>query len=257
MSTNIIQVPTDKRYKLKNLFNDVYEFPMINSVLEGYMGNAWSDSIDNPSVCQLSLSGYTIFAGDSKCPTALGLVKSLTNPVTVLPSSPYWSELIKVQYDSKISIITRHDFTPDNLNYEHVKGFLSKLPEGFQVKPMNVEIAKKLQKEEWSEDFIKNFKSPEDFCKRGVGYCIIHNGNIVSGASSCSIFAGGIEIEIDTNTAFRGKGLATTAAAALILYCLDNNIYPSWDSSNPVSIGLALKFGYRIKKTYQVTRINC
>lgn len=49
----------------------------------------------------------------------------------------------------------------------------------------------------------------------------------------------------EARLAFRGRGLAAVAAAALIRECLRLGLEPSWSASNPVSKRLALRLGYR------------
>ena len=43
-----------------------------------------------------------------------------------------------------------------------------------------------------------------------------------------------------------------SAAAKLMLACLDRQLYPSWDAQNPVSDNLAKKLGYRFDREYPV-----
>ena len=79
---------------------------------------------------------------------------------------------------------------------------------------------------------------------------IIKDGRIVSGASSYSRYNEGIEIEVDTVPDERRKNLATIVCAALILRCLDENLYPSWDAQNINSVHLAEKLGYEFDHEY-------
>ncbi len=60
----------------------------------------------------------------------------------------------------------------------------------------------------------------------------------------------GIEIEVATNYNHRRKGLATIVSAALILDCLEKEIYPNWDAANTTSAKLAEKLGYVFDKAY-------
>jgi len=46
---------------------------------------------------------------------------------------------------------------------------------------------------------------------------ILHQGRFVSGASSAAVGGGKFEIEIQTRSEFRRRGLARAVAAALIL----------------------------------------
>ena len=57
----------------------------------------------------------------------------------------------------------------------------------------------------------------------------------------------------------RRKGLAAAACAALILRCLDEGLYPSWDAQNMNSVHLAEKLGYELDHeytAYEVTDVN-
>ncbi len=71
----------------------------------------------------------------------------------------------------------------------------------------------------------------------------MYKGEVVCGASSYSIYDSGIEIEVATNYNHRRKGLATIVSAALILDCLEKEIYPNWDAANTTSAKLAEKLG--------------
>ena len=79
---------------------------------------------------------------------------------------------------------------------------------------------------------------------------------MVAGASSYSRYNDGIEIEIDTKTEHRRKGLASVCGAKLILECLDRDLYPSWDAQNMWSVGLAEKLGYHYSHTYTAYEIT-
>ena len=73
---------------------------------------------------------------------------------------------------------------------------------------------------------------------------------IVAGASSFSRYKEGIEIEVDTVPEERRNGFATIACAALILRCLREGLYPSWDAQNMNSVHLSEKLGYEFDHEY-------
>ncbi len=54
----------------------------------------------------------------------------------------------------------------------------------------------------------------------------------------------------------RRKGLATIACAALILRCLDEGLYPSWDAQNMNSVHLAEKLGYEFDHEYTAYEVS-
>ena len=84
----------------------------------------------------------------------------------------------------------------------------------------------------------------------GRGMVILRDGKIVSGASSYTRYQEGIEIEVDTVPAERRKHLATIVCSALILNCLEEGLYPSWDAQNMNSVHLAEKLGYEYDHEY-------
>ncbi|HSJ37158.1 MAG TPA: GNAT family N-acetyltransferase, partial [Planococcus sp. (in: firmicutes)] len=59
-----------------------------------------------------------------------------------------------------------------------------------------------------------------------------------------------------TDPQYQRKGLAAITASALILDCLDNGLYPSWDAANAESAKLAEKLGYIFKETYDTYFID-
>ena len=87
-----------------------------------------------------------------------------------------------------------------------------------------------LQKGEWSHDLCSQFADYADYERRGIGVAALYQGTPVAGASSYTVYRGGIEIEIDTRVDFRRQGLATACGARLILNCLERGLYPSWDA---------------------------
>ena len=85
---------------------------------------------------------------------------------------------------------------------------------------------------------------------------ILKSGRIAAGASSYTRYNEGIEIEVDTTEEERRKGLATIASAALILRCLDEGLYPSWDAQNMNSLRLAEKLGYEFDHEYTAYEVS-
>ena len=99
-------------------------------------------------------------------------------------------------------------------------------------------------------DFVSAFESKEKYLEDGMGAVILKDGKIVSGASSYTRYREGIEIEVDTIESERRKHLAMVACSALILRCLDEGLYPSWDAQNMGSVHLSEKLGYEFDHEY-------
>lgn len=120
----------------------------------------------------------------------------------------------------------------------------------YELRMIDRDIYNDITGNKWSSDLCSQFKNFEEYSKNGIGVVALHNGQVVSGASSYTIYDEGIEIEIDTREDYRRKGLALACGAKLILECLKNNLYPSWDAQNKGSVALAEKLGYHFNKEY-------
>lgn len=90
------------------------------------------------------------------------------------------------------------------------------------------------------------------FFEQGLGFVVVRDGKAVSGAATAIRFREGIEIETDTVRSERHKGLASAVCAKLILSCLSEDLYPSWDALNWMSVMLAEKLGYEFDREYFV-----
>ena len=108
----------------------------------------------------------------------------------------------------------------------------------------------------WNRDLVSQYPVWDTYQALGLGVAVLRGKTLVAGASSYASFDGGIEIEIDTKPEERRRGLARACGAALILECLDQNLYPSWDAHDAVSLSLARQLGYQPDKPY-LTFLRC
>lgn len=234
------------REKLAALFAD-WEETMVWSCLQGVMGRLVGNGDDTAAVI---VSGdFSFFAGrpDEK------LIALAPGPILV-PRDEAWSAAIEVFYGPRAVRETRYAIKkePDVFNREKLAAFAAAIPTGYTLRAIDEAMVSVLQKEEWSEDFCSNFDGPSDFICRGLGVAALYDGVPVAGASSYTVYQGGIEIEIDTREDHRGRGLATACGARLILACLDRGLYPSWDAYDLRSVHLAEKLGYHPAGPYPV-----
>ena len=127
---------------------------------------------------------------------------------------------------------------------------VKKLPAGYELKEIDAEIYDMCLADPVSADFVSSFETKDKYLKWGRGMVIMKDGRILAGASSYTSYKGGIEIEVDTVQEERRKGLATIVCSALILKCLEEGLYPSWDAQNMGSVHLAEKLGYEFDHEY-------
>lgn len=261
MITIIYKADVKSNFNLRNqliaMFEDMND-TLILSCLQGHMGEIWVDDIKSPTVAQALVGIFVFYAGDTNSKVADELLCNIPENILAIVNTHDWKHHIETLHRNCIEKFQRYAFKKDvtKLNYNHIQSFLSILPEGYELKKVDEIIINKLSFQELSEDLIGQFESIDDFMNRGYGFCILYNGEVVCGATSFSIYDGGIEIEVDTNVNHRRKGLATVASSALILDCLEIGIYPNWDAANLDSVNLAQKFGYVLHKPYDTYYIN-
>ncbi len=92
------------------------------------------------------------------------------------------------------------------------------------------------------------FTNEEDFLKRGFAFCVLYKGELASMAFSAFCFPAQVELGIETDSRFRGKGFAEMVCAAFIDHCLERNVEPVWACrrANNASYQLAQKLGFEL-----------
>lgn len=239
-------------HKIAPIFNG-WNKTMIWSCLQGYMGNAWADDIQNPKSAKIIIGDFCFFAGVPNLELVKNIPDNYTSPcILMIPGSDEWEILIEEEYKDNCNKFMRYSFKKelDVFDAQKLKTYVSSLPEEYIIQKIDEEHFNNIMMEQWSKDLCSQFSSYRHYERLGQGFVVTHNSNIVCGASSYTVYDKGIEIEIDTKEEYRRKGLALACASKLILECLNNGIYPSWDSANRASAELAGKLGYHFESEY-------
>ncbi|MGC9357147.1 MAG: GNAT family N-acetyltransferase [Anaerolineae bacterium] len=96
------------------------------------------------------------------------------------------------------------------------------------------------------------------FVENGFGYCLVHEGTIVSWC--LSVYNSGDDYELGLATAidYRRRGYATLVAAACIEHCKTQNWTPHWHcwDANIGSIRVAERVGFKDAMHYTVYRFE-
>lgn len=237
----------NNKKQLANLFEN-WEETMIYSCLQGIMGEILVDNEENPRSALARLGHFGFLAGQPN----QKLIEDCKNDCQiVVPQHEGWVELLDTHYSDVAHAFTRYATKKDTVfDTNQLKKYVLALPEDFMIKVIDETIYEQCLQEEWSRDLVGNYKDVADFLKLGIGYVILFDNKIVSGASSFSTYSSGIEIEVITHPDFRQKGLAKIVSSQLILACLEKNIYPSWDAHTKTSLDLAEKLGYEFSHEY-------
>lgn len=225
---------------------DGWEETMIWSCLQGYMGTL---TAAGPDSARITVGDFCFFAGrpDQE------LIQTAAAPILV-PRDEQWQRMIKNVRGDHVFLAYRYATCKeaDVFDREHLQSLVRSLPTEYELRPIDEGLYTGLVRQEWSRDLCSQFNGCEDYLARGIGVAAICRGIPAAGASSYTVYSGGIEIEIDTAPGHRRRGLAAACGAQLILECLDRGLYPSWDAHDLRSASLAQKLGYRLDRPYPV-----
>lgn len=233
---------------IQNIFKNNSK-TFILSCVQDIMGKIYVDNTCDPKAAMAVLGDFYFPAG---IPNKLLLSKFDEKEYRIIvPENKYWEVLIENIYKHRAVKIIRYAMKNEKgFDTEKLEKIKSSLSEEYTIKLIDEELFNLCLKEDWSRDLVSQFKTYENYKNLGLGFVILKDNKIISGASSYSRYDKGIEIEIDTKENYRRKGLAYICGAALILESLKRGLYPSWDAHNKESLALAEKLGYSLDYEY-------
>ena len=232
--------------KVRSLFEGWQE-TLIWSCLQGVMGKVFVTDTENPRSALAFVGCFGFYAGKPD----RELVKNKPEGfIIMVPQNEDWALLIEECFPSAKRVI-RYAIRKDTcFDPAALQNYVDRLPEGYELRAIDAELYDQCLKDPVTRDFVASFDTKEKYLELGRGMVITRDGRIVSGASSYIRYKEGIEIEVDTVEAERRKHLATTVCAALILRCMKEGLYPSWDAQNMNSVHLSEKLGYEFDHEY-------
>ena len=232
---------------------DGWQETLIWSCLQKVMGKIFVTDPANPESAMAFVGCFAFVAGRPDRELVLAKPEGF---VIMAPQNEAWASLIEECFpDAKKA--TRYAIRKDTrFDEAALQQLAGSLPAGYELKRIDAELYDLCLQDPVTADFVSPFGSKEKYLELGRGTVILKDGRIVSGASSYTRYREGIEIEVDTFPEERRKGLATIACASLILSCLIEGLYPSWDAQNMNSVRLAEKLGYEFDHEYIVYELS-
>lgn len=230
-----------------------WEESMIWSCFQRVMGEAYTDNPENPQSVIVYVNCFAFAAGKpNEALVADWYDEKVDSFAIITARDASWHKIFEKIGKEKSRCVERYAIKKekDIFDIKYLNSLVGQLSKDYELKFIDKELYQQCMKYDWSVDFVQGYQTYEEYRKYGLGIVAIYNGEVVSGASSYSSYAGGIEVEVDTKEEYRRNGLATACAAKLILECLKRNLYPSWDAQNKWSVALAEKLGYHYSHTY-------
>ena len=218
----------------------------ILSCLDGVMGKILVTDPEQPRSAMAVVGDFAFLAGEPDLELLRG---KPARWMIVVPQNEAWGQLMEENFPvgKRIRYAIKKDTKFDR---ERLEALVRAMPEGYELRRIDGELYDLCCKEEDFEDCVSVFESKEQYLELGRGWAVLKDGKLVAAASSYSRYQKGIEIEIDVVKPERHKGLGSAVAAQLILSCLDEGLYPSWDAANKLSVRLAKKLGYEFSREY-------
>ena len=232
---------------------------MVWSCLQGVMGRVYGDDGEEPVSAMALLGDFCFFAGKPHRELVLEAPGLEGRDFLIMtPRDQGWAKLIEDCHGTGVKRSVRYAIKkePDVFDRDRLRAAVDSLPEGYELRAMDQGLFLRCLEIPWCRDWVALYGDYAQYRERGLGAVILKDGEPVSGASSYSGYLGGIEIEIDTRTDYRRRGLAYICGAKLILDCLERGWYPSWDAQNLWSVALAEKLGYHFDHEYVVYEWN-
>lgn len=238
--------------KVKDLFSGWQE-TFVYSCLQKVMGKIYVTDTEKPESAFAFVGCFRFFAGK---PDRNLVIHKPDGFVIMTAQNEGWFALIEECYPSAKKV-KRFAIKKDTIfDVEKLQKEIGKLPPEYELRQIDSALYDQCLESPDFADFVSAFESKEQYLKIGRGMVILKDGKIVSGASSFSRYNEGIEIEVDTIEPERRKHFATIACSALILKCLDEGLYPSWDAQNMHSVRLAEKLGYEFDYEYTAYEVR-
>ena len=238
--------------KVAGLFGG-WEETLIYSCLQKVMGKIFVTDLESPKSAMAFVGCFAFYAGE---PSKELVSNKLEGFIIMTPQNKAWEACIEECFP-KAKKVTRYAIKKDTkFDTDFLRNIIKDLPDGYELKEIDDKIYDMCLPDPVTRDFVSSFESKEKYLELGRGMVILKSGQIVAGASSYTRYREGIEIEVDTVESERKKGLATIVSAALILRCLDEGLYPSWDAQNMNSVHLAEKLGYEFSHEYTAYEVS-
>ena len=262
-------IETTRRTKcLFNIFSQTSWELSGYAVLEGNNpGRIWIDQEDDPHVAIMSTPEGILLAGDPKVVNAAEKLRIWFENVFLPEGNETDQFCFEIYFDPKWDAIAEYIFESRQLiDYPRMHFLIDReyarmkpLPplgnfQPRQITPRFLEEARYYNNIENIDCWImNNWSNVDRYHKNGFGYCYVFENTIVSWSISDCLFRDCCEIGIDTDPAFRMRGLATRTVKLMLDHAFRNGFREiGWQcpAHNHGSVKTARKTGFKLEREY-------
>ena len=241
-------------------------FPLISAVIQKKQrGQVFVDDRGNPgSAVVLTDFGFMLFLGAEQNESFdEGFAQLLATGGALRPSYILWYAP-PAEWQGRLDLIgpdlvrrrerIRFEFRQESADYLKEP---ARCPAGMELKNLSADLLPKTEKFDVRID-SRFWSSAADAVEHGLGVCLLKDGEVISLCYAAAAADGLAEVDVVTDPAYRGGGLATVAAQQFIRGCLSRGISPTWDCFvyNAGSVKLAEKLGFVQANSYPFYSFN-
>ena len=233
-------------------FFEDWQETLIWSALQGVMGAVFVEDKKAPCTAMIIIADFVFLAGKPDEDFIRQRPEGFEAQFAILvPKDFFWQQMIEQTLPGRVKKVTRYAIRKNTeFDIKKLQEIVDSLEDVYQLKMIDMAAYEEISRTRWACDLCSQFETYEKYRELGIGTVIYKGRELVAGASSYTIYEGGIEIEIDTKESYQRRGLALVCGAKLILACLEKGWYPSWDAQNIGSVRLAEKLGYQFAEEY-------
>ena len=222
----------------------------VDSTIEGSSGKIFVNNLHEPTIYFLKSGPFYFIKGNSEDEDAIPMLKQIPLNSNIMAASEKWIEKLKELHGNNLVSCPRFILSSENLRSSQIQNIIELSSIKEKVKRITLEIAKEIYLDKNHSFHLINFKSPEDFFQRGIGFYYKEENKFIGIASSALVCSKGIEMNIMVIPEYRRKNIAKTLSCYLIKYCLENKIVPHWNAGSVISLKLAESLNYKLVEKY-------
>lgn len=258
----IYKIEPDSYEKVRPLFKGLDHTLVTIAVIEGNCpGTIYVDDAENPETALIvSSEGYYLAGNDNNNEFNKELKELLGD--TIIPKRikkgeesislnyypPTWEEKAEKILEGRYPVrVHGYTYRFEKLNISDCK---ERIPPGFSLIRIDEHFLERTDLKNWDKVITNTrstWRSPEDFLKNGIGFCIIHDKIIVSWCLTDCVSGCRCEVGVETDEEYRRQGFAALTVSATVEHCLKQGFtHIGWHTgvANIGSIRTAEKVGF-------------
>lgn len=232
---------------LKHIMQPNPQHWTVCSILEDGYGSVLMEN--NRSVC-LKVTDFYFVEGVFDAAFADELCARLSSSFILTSSNAAWYAHMAKKKPAKEALRQMYIWRANADAIKQLAFYRAALKPGYAFQAIGPVEMTQIENLDWASGVFDSYRNAGDYLERGFGYCIKDAGKVVSLCTSFSASKEGVEIEVDTDPAYQGQGLAKSVSACFVHEAYQRGMAPLWDATNAASVKIAEALGFSFIKRY-------